>query len=107
MTNGSEYTDNVLICSWSATTGRPSVIPNAYLTHCDILLSFYDASILDGMLIAEVGLYKALLQKLDDPTHPRIDDDESIGFTLWKQQWNHLLSEFKLVPARHLRSYSG
>ncbi|KAH6976435.1 hypothetical protein BKA56DRAFT_488152 [Ilyonectria sp. MPI-CAGE-AT-0026] len=76
---------------WAATTGRPSAIPNAYLKHCDLLLSFYKASMQDGMLLAEILLCTTLLQKLGG--HTVLDrEGQCVEFTAWKQKWNHLLS---------------
>ncbi|KPM40524.1 hypothetical protein AK830_g6056 [Neonectria ditissima] len=76
---------------WSATTGRPSAIPNTYLKHCDLLLSFYGASMQDGMLFAEISLCSILLEKLEQ--HTRLDSEGQYDeFTAWKQKWNHLLS---------------
>ncbi|KAH6670866.1 hypothetical protein F5X68DRAFT_247418 [Plectosphaerella plurivora] len=76
---------------WAASTGRPSTIPAAYLDSCNILLSFYDASMHDGMLLSEVLLYTNLLEKLETRHAPQ-SSPENLGFPAWKERWNHLLS---------------
>ncbi|KAI1074763.1 hypothetical protein F5B20DRAFT_562293 [Whalleya microplaca] len=76
---------------WAATTGRPSIIPIAYINQCNILLSFYQATMQDGMLVAEILLYSTLHQKLDH--HPYLGDGgECEEFLSWKQKWSHLLA---------------
>ncbi|KAH7144155.1 hypothetical protein B0J13DRAFT_622729 [Dactylonectria estremocensis] len=75
---------------WAATTGRPSAIPSTYLKHCELLLSFYMASMQDGMLLAEILLCTILLQKLEGQTN--LDSEgQCAEFQAWKQKWNHLL----------------
>ncbi|KAI0007557.1 hypothetical protein F4779DRAFT_591311 [Xylariaceae sp. FL0662B] len=76
---------------WAATTGRPSIIPTAYVNQCNVLLSFYQATMQDGMLVAEILLYSTLHRKLDHHTYIS-DGDECEEFLDWKQKWNHLLA---------------
>ncbi|KAI1452988.1 hypothetical protein F4805DRAFT_397822 [Annulohypoxylon moriforme] len=75
---------------WAATTGRPSIIPIAYIDQCNILLSFYQATMQDGMLVAEIFLYSTLHQKLAHQSYLG-DGGECKEFLAWKEKWNHLL----------------
>ncbi|KAI1341230.1 hypothetical protein F5Y15DRAFT_28516 [Xylariaceae sp. FL0016] len=75
---------------WAATTGRPSVIPRSYVNQCNILLSFYQATIQDSMLVAEISLYSALHDKLAGQSSPG-DGSECEEFLSWRHKWNHLL----------------
>ncbi|KAI1134587.1 hypothetical protein F5Y05DRAFT_406387 [Hypoxylon sp. FL0543] len=75
---------------WAATTGRPSIIPTSYIEQCNILLSFYQATMQDGMLVAEIFLYSALHQKLAHQSYLG-DGRECKEFLSWKERWNHLL----------------
>ncbi|KAL6923769.1 hypothetical protein FSHL1_001018 [Fusarium sambucinum] len=75
---------------WSATTGRPSILPGSYLSHCRNLLNFEQATIRDAMLFAEVSLYCTLQQ--DVCGEPDFASDGSCEkFTPWKQKWGYLL----------------
>jgi len=75
---------------WAATTGRPSIIPPAYVNQCNILLTFYHATMQDGMLVAEILLYACLHEKLTSQSYV-LDGTECEEFLAWKQKWNHLL----------------
>ncbi|KAI8958827.1 hypothetical protein F5Y11DRAFT_362348 [Daldinia sp. FL1419] len=75
---------------WAATTGRPSIIPAPYINQCNILLNFYQATMQDGMLVAEILLYSTLHQKLTHQTYLG-DGGECKEFLSWKEKWNHLL----------------
>ncbi|KAI0376059.1 hypothetical protein F5Y04DRAFT_225637 [Hypomontagnella monticulosa] len=75
---------------WAATTGRPSIIPIPYINQCNILLSFYQATMQDGMLVAEILLYSSLHQKLANQSYLG-DGSECKEFISWKDKWNHLL----------------
>ncbi|PHH55225.1 Transcriptional activator of proteases prtT [Ceratocystis fimbriata CBS 114723] len=76
---------------WAATTGRPSVIPERYIEQCNTLLSFYEATMQDGMLLAEIMLYSVLFQKLGH--RPQLDTSGvCLTFDPWKRKWAHLLS---------------
>ncbi|GAP92232.1 putative C6 zinc finger domain-containing protein [Rosellinia necatrix] len=77
---------------WAATTGRPSVIPRgSHINQCNVLLSFYQATMQDSMLVAEIMLYSVLHQKLLHESYPS-DGSECEEFRTWKQRWNHLLA---------------
>ncbi|GAW17568.1 hypothetical protein ANO14919_070260 [Xylariales sp. No.14919] len=77
---------------WAATTGRPSIIPKgSHINQCNVLLSFYRATMQDGMLVAEIMLYSILHQKLLQESYPS-DGRECDEFRTWKQRWNHLLA---------------
>ncbi|TRX89010.1 hypothetical protein FHL15_010132 [Xylaria flabelliformis] len=77
---------------WAATTGRPSIIPKgSHINQCNVLLSFYQATMQDGMLVAEIMLYSVLHQKLLQESYPS-DGRECEEFRTWKQRWNHLLA---------------
>lgn len=91
---------------WAAITGRPSVIPIAYIDQCNILLSFYQATMQEGMLVAEILLYSALHQKLARQSCLG-DGGECEEFLSWKEKWNHLIGELLSStrrPARLLNS---
>ncbi|KAI0401103.1 hypothetical protein F4802DRAFT_442762 [Xylaria palmicola] len=76
---------------WAATTGRPSIIPRgSHINQCNVLLSFYQATMQDGMLVAEIMLYSILHQKILHESYPS-DGRECEEFRTWKQRWNHLL----------------
>ncbi|KAI1760021.1 hypothetical protein GGR53DRAFT_526626 [Hypoxylon sp. FL1150] len=75
---------------WAATTGKPSIIPPAYIDQCNVLLSFYEATMQDGMLVAEIMLYSALHQKLARLSYLG-DGRECAEFLSWKEKWNHLI----------------
>ncbi|KAI1373174.1 hypothetical protein F4677DRAFT_462543 [Hypoxylon crocopeplum] len=75
---------------WAATTGRPSIIPTPYINQCNILLSFYQATMQDGMLVAEILLYSTLHQKLAHQSYLG-DGGECKEFLSWKEKWDHLL----------------
>ncbi|CAJ2504750.1 Uu.00g121440.m01.CDS01 [Anthostomella pinea] len=76
---------------WAATTGRPSILSTSYIDQCNILLSFYQATMQDGMLVAEIMLYSTLHQKLSRQSYLG-DGGECEEFLAWKQKWNHLLA---------------
>ncbi|KAI1129924.1 hypothetical protein F5Y10DRAFT_237016 [Nemania abortiva] len=77
---------------WAATTGRPSIIPKgSHVNQCNVLLSFYQATMQDGMLVAEIMLYSVLHQKILQESYPS-DGRECEEFRTWKQRWNHLLT---------------
>ncbi|KAI0969499.1 hypothetical protein F4678DRAFT_473722 [Xylaria arbuscula] len=83
---------------WAATTGRPSIIPKgSHINQCNVLLSFYRATMQDGMLVAEIMLYSILHQKLLQESYPS-DGRECEEFRSWKQKWNHLL----VLPTSHM-----
>ncbi|KAJ1327370.1 transcriptional regulatory protein LEU3 [Microdochium nivale] len=76
---------------WTAASGRPSTIAESYLGYCPLLLSFYDATVQDGILLAEVFLYSKLLAVLDKP--PELDDTgDCDAFAAWRHEWRHLLA---------------
>lgn len=77
---------------WAATTGRQSIIPKgSHINQCNVLLSFYQATMQDGMLVAEIMLYSTLHQKLLHESYTS-DGRECEEFRTWKQRWNHLLT---------------
>ncbi|KAJ2991801.1 hypothetical protein NUW58_g2387 [Xylaria curta] len=77
---------------WAATTGRPSIIPKgSHINQCNVLLSFYQATMQDGMLVAEIMLYSILHEKLLQESYPS-GGHECEEFRTWKQRWNHLLA---------------
>ncbi|KAI1827319.1 hypothetical protein F4861DRAFT_493681 [Xylaria intraflava] len=77
---------------WAATTGRPSIIPKgSHINQCNVLLSFYQATMQDGMLVAEIMLYSTLHEKIFQEPYSN-DGRECEEFRAWKQRWNHLLA---------------
>ncbi len=84
---------------WAVTTGRPSTIPAPYLNQCNILLSLFEATVHEGMVVAEILLYTALNKKLTH--HSYLDaNGECDEFVAWKQKWCHLFGENN-NPAKH------
>ncbi|KAH7305525.1 hypothetical protein B0I35DRAFT_112666 [Stachybotrys elegans] len=76
---------------WSATTARPSIIPDTYISQCHLLLSYSDATIQDEMRLAEILLYSTLLQNMGN--RPTLTSrGECLNFDAWKQKWCHLLA---------------
>ncbi|OBS19236.1 hypothetical protein FPOA_10960 [Fusarium poae] len=75
---------------WSATTGRPSILPGSYLSQCRNLLNFEQATIRDAMLFAEVSLYCTLQQNVCG-RYDFASDGSCEMFTPWKQKWGYLL----------------
>ncbi|KAM0810126.1 hypothetical protein AB5N19_10474 [Seiridium cardinale] len=75
---------------WTASTGRPSVIHDVYINQCNNLVSFYDASLQDSMMLAEIQLYSALLQILRQSSF-KGSATEAEDFTSWRERWSHLL----------------
>ncbi|RBR17606.1 uncharacterized protein FIESC28_06430 [Fusarium coffeatum] len=75
---------------WSATTGRPSILPGSYFSQCRNLLNFEQATMRDAMLIAEVSLY-CTLQKSVCGKPDFASDGSCEHFTTWKQKWGYLL----------------
>lgn len=74
---------------WAATTGRPSIIPVAYTEQCNLLHSFRQATMQDGMLVAETILYSDLHQKLSRQSYLG-DSGEGDEFVSWRQKWEYL-----------------
>jgi hypothetical protein len=66
------------------------MIPQTYINQCNMLLSFYQSTIKDSMLVAEILLYSILHQKLSSQSYPQ-DGSECEEFLTWKQRWSHLL----------------
>ncbi|KAB5584995.1 hypothetical protein GE09DRAFT_1068991 [Coniochaeta sp. 2T2.1] len=87
---------------WAVTTGRPSTIPAPYLNQCNILLSLFEATVHEGMVVAEILLYTVLNRKLTTGRHSYLDaQGECAEFAAWKRKWCHLFalprsSAFKL-----------
>ncbi|KAB5578107.1 hypothetical protein GE09DRAFT_1088523 [Coniochaeta sp. 2T2.1] len=88
---------------WAVTTGRPSTIPAPYLNQCNILLSLFEATVHEGMVVAEILLYTVLNRKLTTGRHSSYLDaqGECAEFAAWKRKWCHLFalprsSAFKL-----------
>lgn len=75
--------------SWSATTGRPPIIPDAYLRQYRILLKFEQATILDSMAYAETALYTILHEELVSNSYANFDG-KCEGLMDWKAKWMHL-----------------
>ncbi|KAH8665429.1 hypothetical protein BGZ61DRAFT_462270 [Ilyonectria robusta] len=75
---------------WSATTGRPSILPPSYLRQCRILLNFEQATMRDGMLFAEIALYSMLEQRCSRKSYMKLDGSHG-GFEEWRQKWSYLL----------------
>ncbi|WZH41404.1 Zn2-C6 fungal-type domain-containing protein [Fusarium acuminatum] len=86
----SAVTADSLVKAWSATTGRPSILPGSYLSQCRNLLNFEQTTMRDAMLFAEVSLYCTLQQ--DTCGMPNFaSDGDCEKFAPWKQKWGYLL----------------
>lgn len=71
------------------TTGRPSTIPAPYMNQCNMLVSLFEATVHEGMVVAEILLYTSLNRKLTH--HSYLDaNGECDEFSAWKQKWCHL-----------------
>ncbi|KAK9799919.1 hypothetical protein SCARD494_01712 [Seiridium cardinale] len=55
-------------------------------------LHFYDASLQDSMMLAEIQLYSALLQILRQSSF-KGSATEAEDFTSWRERWSHLLCD--------------
>ncbi|KAJ3539247.1 hypothetical protein NM208_g5566 [Fusarium decemcellulare] len=75
---------------WSATTGRPSILPASYLHQCKCLLGFEQATMRDAMVFAEIELYVALQRNSYDKLETT-KEGICASLTGWKQKWSHLL----------------
>ncbi|CAH0051806.1 unnamed protein product [Clonostachys solani] len=88
---------------WAAITGRPPTIPAAYLLQSQLLLNFEQATMRDGMLVAEVKLFRVLHQHFE--SNDLLDKNgSSTSLCTWKEKWSYL---FDLPTSGVLRmSYS-
>ncbi|KAJ9136692.1 Transcriptional activator of proteases prtT [Pleurostoma richardsiae] len=77
---------------WAATTGRPSTIPTSYLNQCNMLLNVFQATVQEGIVLADTLLYVALNRKLAHHSYLGADG-ECEEFALWKQRWAHLFAQ--------------
>lgn len=64
------------------------MIPLPYLHQCNLLLDFYEASMLDSLLIAEIQLYMIFHQRVSQPS-----DKEISELVVWKDKWKHLFGK--------------
>ncbi|WXC63697.1 hypothetical protein SNK03_009511 [Fusarium graminearum] len=75
---------------WSATTGRPSILPGSYFSQCRTILNFEQTTIRDAMLLAEISLY-CTLQKTVCGKPDFTSDGSCEKFTPWNHKWGYLL----------------
>lgn len=75
---------------WGATAGRPPTIPSHYLNQCKLLLNLEQATLRDGMLVAEIELYTIVHDQFASK-HYLDRDGGSQVMVAWKSKWNHLL----------------
>ncbi|QPC72930.1 hypothetical protein HYE68_003682 [Fusarium pseudograminearum] len=75
---------------WSATTGRPSILPGSYFSQCRNILNFEQTTIRDAMLLAEISLY-CTLQKTGCGKPDFASDGSCEKFTPWNHKWGYLL----------------
>lgn len=71
-------------------TGRPSIIAEAYLDQCSSILNIFDATIQDGIVLAEIHLYSTLLKILKAP-RPMPMSGKPKELSQWHEKWGHLL----------------
>ncbi|KAK5273625.1 hypothetical protein LTR96_000225 [Exophiala xenobiotica] len=74
-------------------TGKPTTIPWEHIQHCPSILNHPQASIEDGIILAEILLLSVLCEK------PRSSllldrDGQSRDLAAWEQRWAHLLSKY-------------
>ncbi len=79
-------------CRFAVGTGKPTTIPWEYIQHCPSILNHPQASIEDGIILAEILLLSVLCEK------PRSSllldrDGQSRDLAAWEQRWAHLLSK--------------
>lgn len=65
------------------------MIPARYIRQCNILLEFYEATILDSVLIAELHLYSTFHQRVSQSAHLQ-KYGEWGEIDEWKQKWAHV-----------------
>jgi hypothetical protein len=72
-------------------TGKPPTIPADYIKQCPVILDHPDATVEDGIVLAESLLFSALYYKLGNL--PFLDKDGRCEeLTAWETRWKHLLS---------------
>ncbi|KAG9244746.1 hypothetical protein BJ878DRAFT_459683 [Calycina marina] len=71
-------------------TGRPSVIADAYLDQCSSVLNFFDATIQDGIVVAEIHFHSTLLKVLK-ASRPMPTSGNPKELTQWNDKWGYLL----------------
>lgn len=79
-------------CRFAVGTGKPTTIPWEYIQHCPSILNHAQASMEDGIILAEILLLSVLCEK------PRSSllldrDGQSRDLAAWEQRWAHLLSK--------------
>ncbi|KAK5457218.1 hypothetical protein LTS15_004999 [Exophiala xenobiotica] len=86
-------------------TGKPTTIPWEYIQHCPSILNHPQASIDDGIILAEILLLSVLCEK------PRSSllldrDGQSRDLAAWEQRWAHLLTSPKATLLRFCREFA-
>lgn len=71
-------------------TGKPPTIPADYIKQCPAILNHPDATVDDGLILAEILLFSALYYKLGN--FPPLDEDGRCEeLSAWETKWKHLL----------------
>ncbi|KIW50201.1 hypothetical protein, variant [Exophiala xenobiotica] len=86
-------------------TGKPTTIPWEYIQHCPSILNHPQASIEDGIILAEILLLSVLCEK------PRSSllldrDGQSRDLAAWEQRWAHLLTSPKATLLKFCREFA-
>ncbi len=68
------------------------MIPDRYIKQCNILLDFYEATMLDSVLIAELLLYWTFHQKVNQGAHLQ-ENGECNEIDEWKEKWAHVFGK--------------
>ncbi|KAK7419660.1 hypothetical protein QQX98_003251 [Neonectria punicea] len=86
-----ELTGILIMAIWGANAGRPPTVPPSYLEQCRLLLNFQQATLRDGMLVAEVKLFIGVHNQYATG-HCLSCDSSSTYLAAWKAEWGHLLN---------------
>ncbi|EXJ83324.1 hypothetical protein A1O1_06945 [Capronia coronata CBS 617.96] len=85
-------------------TGKPTTIPSELLDQCPAILNHPEATLDDGIVLAEILLFSALCNKHFPPSLDR--DGNCPELTAWEKRWKHLLLSEKTVSLRFCREFA-
>ncbi|RKU46345.1 hypothetical protein DL546_008695 [Coniochaeta pulveracea] len=85
-------------------TGKPATIPHDLLEHCPAILNHPQATIDDGIVLAEIMLFSALCDKTAPPSLNRHGHCQAL--MAWEKRWAHLLASEKAIHLRFGREFA-
>ncbi|EXJ87151.1 hypothetical protein A1O3_04110 [Capronia epimyces CBS 606.96] len=85
-------------------TGKPTTIPSELLDQCPAILNHPEATLDDGLVLAEVLLFSTLCNKQVPPSLDR--DGSCHDLTMWEKRWKHLLSSQRAICLRFCRDFA-